>query len=56
MTRLEKIAQKAVKEKAAKLLNTKVSNIIRVVEGYNGASVECRNGNKLVIPHEHWVG
>lgn len=56
MTRLEKIAQKSLKEKAAKMLETKVTNIIKVIESHNGASVECRNGNKLVIPLEYWVG
>lgn len=56
MNRLQKIQTESLKEKAAALLNRKPSQILKVTEHYNGATVKCSNGNQLNIPFEVWVG
>ena len=55
MSRLEKIRQQSLKEKAAVLLKTTASRIKSVEENYAGAGVSMKNGNSLIIPHEIWV-
>ena len=56
MTRLEQIQQSSLTQKAATMLNKKPSQIVSVTEHENGARVECRNGNYLIIPLRTWIG
>jgi hypothetical protein len=56
MNRLEQIRQGNLKIKAAKLLNRKPNQIVKVVETIDGASVECKDGNHLNIPNRDWIG
>jgi hypothetical protein len=58
MTKLERIQQTALKEKAAMLEGCKVSHIKSVKETHNGAIVEKRVGcpSIRIIPLEYWIG
>jgi len=56
MTNLQKISQTNLKIKAAMMLNRKPSQIKSIVENVDGASVECSNGNHLIIPLAAWIG
>jgi hypothetical protein len=58
MTRLQKIQQQSLKEKAAAMLGVKVSWVKSVTETYQGASVELKHGACLmrIIPTEYWIG
>jgi hypothetical protein len=56
MDKLKKISNTMLKENAAKLYDTSPNKIIKVIEGYNGASIVFKNGNNLVCPREVWYG
>lgn len=53
---LSKTAKRALREKAAKMLERKVSEIRKVEEHYQGATVFLVNGETRIIPTEYWVG
>ncbi len=58
MTRLEAIRQSALKNKAAALLNKKISQVKKVDEHHNGATVYMKSGSSawVNIPLEIWIG
>lgn len=58
MTKIEKIQQQCLREKAAALLNKSVKQIKNVEEHYNGATVYMKSGCMpwINIPLTHWIG
>lgn len=54
-TKLQKIRNQNLKQKAAIVLKKPYRHILGVEECYEGASVRLANGNTLNIPHEVWV-
>lgn len=53
---LSKTAQDALRWKAAKMLERKVTEIKEVQETYQGAAVFLRNGEVRIIPTKYWIG
>lgn len=53
---ISKTAQDALRRKAAQMLEKKFSEIQRVEETYQGATIFLRNGERRIIPTNFWIG
>lgn len=56
MSKLEKIQQQCLKEKAAKMWGCDIKKIKSVVENHLGGAIEFKNGEIRIIPMAYWIG
>ncbi len=55
-TKLDKVRQQCLKEKAAKMWGCDIKKIKSVVENNLGTAIQFKNGEIRIIPMGFWIG